>query len=129
MPENIAFDIPFATTADHHAKEARCLELWEVTIAHVNHVLETNVQLDLVQFKAKVHPSVAELLEAIDKAKNLLDLMSKLTGLTHGAASTLLNCSRAIAELRSTFSCVMEQDREEYDGCIARLNAILAGPR
>lgn len=129
MQQNIAFDVPYAITPDHHDKEERCLQLWSHTIKHVNHVLETNALLDLVEFKTKVHPSVADLLVAIDKAKNLLDLMAKLDGLTHGAATTLLNCSRAISELRSTFDCVIDQDRDQYDACIERLNAILAGPR
>lgn len=128
MPHDIVFDVPFATSDDHREKEAKCLELWQRTIGYVNHVLETHTQLDLVQFKTKVHPSVQELRDAIDKARILLDLMATLDGLTHGAANTLLNCSRAIAELGGTFDSVVEQDQAEYNLRIARLEACIAGP-
>ncbi|WP_017460559.1 hypothetical protein [Dyella ginsengisoli] len=127
MSQAIVFDVPFASTDDHRAKEDVCLDLWQRAIGYVNHVLETDEQLDIVQFRAKTHPSIEELLSAIGHADALLKLMATAEGLTHSAANALLNCSRAIGTLQCTFIAVVKQDKEEYDRCIAELNLILSG--
>lgn len=127
MNQAIVFDVPFASTDDHRKKEDMCLALWERAIGYVNHVLETDEQLDLVQFKSKTHPSIDELLSAIRHADALLKSMAKVEGLTHGAANALLNCSRAIGTLDCTFSAIVKQDQQEYDRCIAELNLVLSG--
>lgn len=128
MNQAIAFDVPFASTNEHREKEAVCLALWQRAVSHVNHVLDTDKRLDIVQFKAKTHPSIEELLSSINHAEALLKVMATAEGLTHGAANALLNCSRAFGALHRTFVAVVNQDQQEYHGCIEELNHILDGP-
>lgn len=128
MPQ-INFDVPFAVTSDHKQKEDTCLALWGRVAGYINHVMEANSQLNLVQFNQKVNPSVAQLRQYVTTARQIVNFMSNADGLTHDAARALINCQAALGDLDEAFNAISTLNQDAADDAIAKLNFRLNTPQ
>lgn len=121
MADYFGFDETAVSTPEGKAKEAIVVDLWKEVLASVLDVLKAHSGLGFDEFHQKTDPTIVEMELNLTVAQGALRSLSDWHDLTFEASQRLANCIQSTHLMLRVFVAIRQQNREEYDDCIRKL--------